>query len=152
MEARALQQVQVVNPAAVIEEDLRPASTASLAPNAAGPAEPVKTFASVVRGIAIQKEGQTVPALLLPKPVKIRRPKRQAGRKISRGRVTRSLAARARGAGKPARTLGGLSSLANVLVALNPQLAEAIKTIEQLLRPLLALIPLVRRAKGGLTR
>lgn len=152
MEARALQQVKVANPTAVIDEDLRPPSMASPAVNAASPAEPVKTFASVVRGIAVEKEGQTVPAVLLPKPVRISRPKRQASRKTSRKRVTSSLAARGRGAGKPARTLGGLSSLADVLVSLNPQLANAIKAIERTLRPLLALVPLVRRVKGSSTR
>lgn len=158
LEERALQQLQVVNPTAKIDEGLTAAPT--LPSEVARPAEPGKTFAAVVRGIAVEEEGQAVPAAFLPKPVKIVRPKRLPNRKVGQSakiaklgkRVTKARTGRTKGTNELAQLLGWLSSLSDILVAFNPQLAEAVRTIERALQPLLALLPLVRRIKGKSTR
>lgn len=152
MEARALQQAQVMNPEAVIDEGLRAATTTSLASEATSSAEPTKTFAAVVRGIAVEKEGKIVPAVLLPKPKKITRPKQRRSRRVTRKRTLRAPACSARGAADANQILEDLSSLSKLLVAIDPQLAEAVRTVSRTLQPLLALVPLVQRIKVSSTR
>lgn len=156
MEARVLQQVRAAEPAAAIDEKLvisQPASLSDVAPRAENLAV---TYATVVRGVAVEKEGKSVPTVLLPKPLPIKaactaRPRRRAlGTRRPAARPRRPLSSarrKTRARSNPGGMLKRLSSVAGLLGGLSPELADAVKVIMGVLRPLVKLLPLVRHMK-----
>lgn len=162
LEARTLQQVRSTTPAAFI-------STQSQSPHDSHPEGNVlksggtpdvsrKTFASVVRSIAIGDEGSPAPVVVLPKP----RPIPQKRRRVTRThhRTIRALRKpvtnRKKGAGK--RKVGGLgqlsnlSSLANLIQCFSPQAAEAVRKLATILQPLLSIAQVLQGVKSPISK
>lgn len=146
MEARVLQQVRASAPSAVIAPEL----TEKPIELHGAVSTPEKTFASVVRGIAVTENGVAAPAVLLPKPRSIprkqraARPRRLPVRPARRPRPNQPKPRTTRGkiaVGK----LGGLAVMADLLQAFSPQAAEAVRTLMTHLRPLLSLVELFQK-------
>lgn len=151
MEARVLQQVRASEPSAYIASEAqgKPVESHTVA-SAEAPSAPAKTFASVVRSIAVTENGVSAPAVLLPRTRSIprerraarfsrlptrpaRRPKAHRQRKVSTRRKAR------------AGQLDNLGALADLLQAFSPEAAAAVRTLMTHLQPLLSLVRLVQR-------
>lgn len=153
MEARVLQQVRALTPSAAIAPEIieKPADRHAAAPT------PGKTFASVVRGIAVTENGVTAPAVLLPKPrpfprkqraTRLRRlPARPARRpKMKQQKPTAPRAKPVTG------QFDGLAATADLLQAFSPQAAKAVRTLMTHLQPLLSLVQLFQKRNAPSNR
>lgn len=147
MEARILQQVRVAEPSAFIAASTQPSSQEKVSFPQAVEDAPTKTFASVVRSIAVEESGLATPKVLLPKPRAIpKRHRRTARRPPSRARSSKKRAkvnkrntrSSLKDAGR--KQLTSLSAVADLLSCFSPQAAEAVRTLATLLQPLLSLI------------
>lgn len=151
MEARVLQQVRASEPSAYITPGAqeKPSENHAVASSEA-PTAPVKTFATVVRSIAVTENGVSAPAVLLPRARSI--PRKQRAARVPR--VPRRLARRPKAKGqrkasvrKKAHTgqLDSLGVLADLLQAFNPDAAEAVRVLVAHLQPLLSVVQLLQR-------
>lgn len=147
MEARVLQQVRAVDPAATIGEKLempRPAGPEGIVPHSDSSAA---TYAAVVRGVAVERAGKAVPTVLLPKPITVKksrqiRPRRSNGG-LGRSHMRRIPKARSKLVGAAKH----LAPAIGLLGSFSPELAKALRIIMGALRPLSKLLPLLKHIK-----
>lgn len=158
MEARVLQQVRISAPSAFINggnPEVRPSGVSE----SSSPAQPTmaRTYASVVRSIAVAENGEPAPAVLLPKPRTIpkkRRSTHHASTKLRRG-ISRKSKRRnmAKGPAKAkAKGTAGLSAVAALLHGFTPELAAALAALVKQLKPLLALVRLLQGDRRSPTK
>lgn len=153
MEARVLQQVRETHPSAVITTvakdtaSQRPDTTLTVTPGTQ--VAPAKSYASVVRSIAVVEDGVPAPTVLLPKqrvlPVARRasrkpRPNDQLTRRYGRRPTARANATETRSK----KQATGLSSLVGLLNDFNPQAAKALRMLVSQLQPLMHLAQLLQ--------
>lgn len=157
LEARVLQQVRCTAPAAFIST--KPQSPHHALPEGgAGTSESKpdasrKTYASVVRSIAINDEGSPAPLVVLPKPRPIPQKRRRTVIRPRRpGLAPRKPGTmRKKGAGKRKGLglgqLANLSSLADLIQSFSPQAAEAVRTLATMLQPLISMVQVLQSVK-----
>lgn len=151
MEARVLQQVRESRPSAVIAAVAK--DTASQRPDASltvtpgTQLAPAKSYASVVRSIAVVEDGVPAPTVLLPKQRVLPIARRASRKPRPNGQLTRRYGKRPTARAnttemkKPAT---GLSSLVGLLKDFNPQATKALRMLVSQLQPLLHLAQLLQ--------